>query len=745
MKKKLTPLQKMLADIRKRPPTGKGIGLKAGYVATAADFISDLGLGSEAQFAKALKDAQKSLVFRSDELPKVVKGTVKDVDPDTQKKSCMILDCIITSKRQDRDGDILMPKGAQLDPLMPLLWQHIAMMPIGKYLGLVKRDDTFIKGRYAIADTELGRDSAVLVDFGALRISHGFQPNEYEPIDEKEGRPGNGWKVTKFEVMEASLVSIPSNPDAVITAYSREKLHHPMVKGYAKGLWDKLPKSVRTTYTTKAKAKDKKPDSPVVVVINQNGAPTKSYKDLDVEALLKKAGLKTKGKSHIAKDDDDDDDDGDQTPDRDEVANLNQLRDDLNNILQNEENLSDDARSRIHESIQDLSELIGAQNQQAGVYSEDAKDDDEDDDDADDDADNDSDTNDGKDDEDDNDDDDDDDDMSKDDDDDDADDVPNGSDPDKDDDDDDDDSDDDDDDDTDDGMKPTGNEDNRDPDDDEQSQTDDEEDDEDDEDEDEDDKDKDDDDDDDDDDQSLSKEDPDKDDDDDDEDEDDYEDDDDGADNDSDTNDGKDDDDDDDSDKDDEGDLVGDGKDDDDDEDDDDDMVGDGKDDDDDDADDDDDMDKDDDDDDSADYDQADDDDDEDDDDDMDGKDDEDDEDDDDDDDDDDKAKEGEVCAMCGGKMTDGVCADCGHDNQAKDVGDVNGDLDDDTPDTLLDKPKSFSVSARNSAWQLMMNLDEGKRVSLDTLRQVVAACRKAMRAEVKRAILENKKRKKKR
>jgi hypothetical protein len=110
-------------------------------------------------------------------------------------------------------------------------------------------------GSYAIADTALGRDAATLVEFEALRISHGFRPLKFERIASRtRGGPPEGFHVFTFEVMETSLVSVPSNRDAVVTAFSRQKLHSPLVKSWAGGLmagrpvlvtsgWAKTPKT----------------------------------------------------------------------------------------------------------------------------------------------------------------------------------------------------------------------------------------------------------------------------------------------------------------------------------------------------------------------------------------------------------------------------------------------------------------------------------------------------------------------
>jgi hypothetical protein len=56
--------------------------------------------------------------------------------------------------------------------------------------------------------------------------------------------------------MEGSVVSIPSNVEGIITAYSRQKLHHPLVKQFAQRAKDGLPLMLKGGWTAKA------PDEP---------------------------------------------------------------------------------------------------------------------------------------------------------------------------------------------------------------------------------------------------------------------------------------------------------------------------------------------------------------------------------------------------------------------------------------------------------------------------------------------------
>lgn len=146
----------------------------------------------------------------------------------------------LTSVSRDRDGDVLEPKGAKVDLLGPLLWNHFPGDPIGKMLRIVKQNTKQLVMEFAIADTPLGRDIAQLVEFGALRrMSHGFIPEKYEEMS-KDGS-FVGWHVHEYEVLEASVVSVASNRDAVITAMSRGKLAHPLVKGWAGKMFDDRP------------------------------------------------------------------------------------------------------------------------------------------------------------------------------------------------------------------------------------------------------------------------------------------------------------------------------------------------------------------------------------------------------------------------------------------------------------------------------------------------------------------------
>lgn len=200
-----------------------------------------LSLSGADDWDLAIKEASGRLAYVNDEL------TVKSV-AESVPGAVMAFDCTVTTTKRDRDGDVLETAGAELDPLAPLLWQHVPLMPCGKLVKKISQTRDLLSARNAIADTELGRDAAVLVDFGALRISHGFKPLEWEPIREKSNEI-SGMRFLKFKILEISLVSVPSNEDAIITAFSRAKLHSPFIKAWAADLRTKQPATVVGGYS----------------------------------------------------------------------------------------------------------------------------------------------------------------------------------------------------------------------------------------------------------------------------------------------------------------------------------------------------------------------------------------------------------------------------------------------------------------------------------------------------------------
>lgn len=151
----------------------------------------------------------------------------------------MVLQHVVTTPREDRDTDVLLTEGAELDPQAPLLWQHIHTFPMGKVITKLKQDKTVLRVATALLDVnELTSDAAKLIAGGVLRISHGFRVLNYEERKDEDGEPVYGFLIKRFEIMEVSLVSVPSNVEAEIELYAAGKLASPTFKSHAKRLFD---------------------------------------------------------------------------------------------------------------------------------------------------------------------------------------------------------------------------------------------------------------------------------------------------------------------------------------------------------------------------------------------------------------------------------------------------------------------------------------------------------------------------
>lgn len=260
------------------------------YLATLAKCTGGLCPTDRARFAgpefeKRLKEAAQIPVYQNDRMNFLAfnKSGLKADDTATGSKLAPVaeFEAVYTSTKEDRDRDILEALGCEVDAKMPLLWQHDATAPIGAHREIVSQDKNKVIGKSAIADTPLGRDAAYLAEFGALRISHGFKPKEFEPITEKSGAHEivTGFHVLKYEMMEVSLVSVPSNTDAVIQAFSRGKLASPLAKSWGKTLDERRQKFFTTGFGVPAF----KPKSTVVGIKRANSTnvkrPLKPRKD----------------------------------------------------------------------------------------------------------------------------------------------------------------------------------------------------------------------------------------------------------------------------------------------------------------------------------------------------------------------------------------------------------------------------------------------------------------------------------
>ena len=116
---------------------------------------------------------------------------------------------------KDRDGDIVLPLAIDLtnyekNPI--LLYQHNRGAPIGSATTIEKREDElYITGRVY---KDMNKEAYVGIKNGVLKtFSIGFIGK-----DGKYDEESDTWFWTSVELLEISIVSIPSNQDAIFSA-----------------------------------------------------------------------------------------------------------------------------------------------------------------------------------------------------------------------------------------------------------------------------------------------------------------------------------------------------------------------------------------------------------------------------------------------------------------------------------------------------------------------------------------------
>ena len=120
-------------------------------------------------------------------------------------------------KNTDYGGDIIVPGAFRdslksMDALPPMFWMHQPDQVPGKWLAMKEdRHGLLVKGE--LADTQLGRETHTLLKMGAVTgMSIG-----YIPVDTDYTTDGTRL-LKQVDVIETSIVSLPMNPLAQITA-----------------------------------------------------------------------------------------------------------------------------------------------------------------------------------------------------------------------------------------------------------------------------------------------------------------------------------------------------------------------------------------------------------------------------------------------------------------------------------------------------------------------------------------------
>lgn len=126
---------------------------------------------------------------------------------------------IATTPSPDSYRDIVEPMGAKFKTPMPLLLQHNHHMPVG-HVTFAKPTKAGIPFEAKIPKVQEEGTIKDRVDeaihslkYDLIKaVSIGFRPLEYSMMD------NGGYHFTEWEWLELSLVTIPANSDAVITA-----------------------------------------------------------------------------------------------------------------------------------------------------------------------------------------------------------------------------------------------------------------------------------------------------------------------------------------------------------------------------------------------------------------------------------------------------------------------------------------------------------------------------------------------
>lgn len=154
---------------------------------------------------------------------------IKGMDEDARE-----ITGIASTPTLDRVKDSVKPTGLKFAPEVPLLLNHDHAQPVGT----VKFGTPTVKGLPFVATIPKVAEDGVVkqrtdeawhsVKSGLIKgVSIGFMPEDYEP------NAAGGLDFTKASVHELSLVAIPCNPEAVITAF--KSLQHAEAAAQAAG------------------------------------------------------------------------------------------------------------------------------------------------------------------------------------------------------------------------------------------------------------------------------------------------------------------------------------------------------------------------------------------------------------------------------------------------------------------------------------------------------------------------------
>jgi len=136
-----------------------------------------------------------------------------------------IVTMVASTKKLDRDGDTIDPKGWDIKAFKkggPILFAHDQRsLPIGVSTSVTKDADRLtVTAKFTPEDLNpLGDRVFRMIKGGFLRgVSVGFLPTKHKTPDESEGRGMFAVDFLKQELLEVSVVPVPSNTDAFAAA-----------------------------------------------------------------------------------------------------------------------------------------------------------------------------------------------------------------------------------------------------------------------------------------------------------------------------------------------------------------------------------------------------------------------------------------------------------------------------------------------------------------------------------------------
>ena len=155
-----------------------------------------------------------------------------------------VLRFTISDESVDRDNDTVSVEGWNLknykqNPVV--LWAHdYSELPLGKSLSVRRSGDALVSvAEFAPRDLSEKADTVFrMLKAGYLRAtSVGFIPTEYKESDDPERKAWYGYDFLKQDLLEYSVVPVPSNPNALIDAH-KNGINTASLKSWAERVLD---------------------------------------------------------------------------------------------------------------------------------------------------------------------------------------------------------------------------------------------------------------------------------------------------------------------------------------------------------------------------------------------------------------------------------------------------------------------------------------------------------------------------